>query len=51
MPPQGFETFARLIELVSQDESDRQVARKRWKHYADRGYPIARYDVGAVQRQ
>ena len=51
MPPQGFETFARLIELVSQDESDRQVARKRWKHYADRGYPITRYDVGAVQRQ
>jgi DNA polymerase-3 subunit chi len=49
-PPVGFETFARLIELVSQDESDRQVARRRWKHYADRGYPITRHDVASIQK-
>jgi DNA polymerase-3 subunit chi len=50
-PPQGFESFSRLIELVSQDEADRQTARQRWKHYADRGYPITRYDAGVAQRQ
>ena len=49
-PPAGFETFARLIELVSLDEADRQVARRRWKHYADRGYPITRHDVGSAQK-
>lgn len=49
MPPAGFESFARLIELVSTDEADRVNARGRWKHYADRGYPITRYDVGAAK--
>jgi DNA polymerase-3 subunit chi len=51
MPPGGFESFSRLIELVGLDEGDRSLARKRWKHYADRGYPITRYDVGATIRQ
>lgn len=49
MPPAGFESFTRLIELVCTDEADRAHARARWKHYADRGYPITRYDVGAVK--
>jgi DNA polymerase III subunit chi len=49
MPPAGFESFARLIELVSTEEDDRACARVRWKHYADRGYPITRYDVGSVK--
>jgi DNA polymerase-3 subunit chi len=44
-PPEGFEAYTRLIELVSTDENDRLQARARWKHYADRGYPITRYDV------
>jgi len=42
---EGFETFARVIELVSADPEDRQAARTRWKHYADRGYTITRHDV------
>ena len=41
----GFESFARVIELVSRDDEDRRAARVRWKHYADRGYPIVRHDV------
>jgi DNA polymerase-3 subunit chi len=45
--PEGFERFERLIELVSQDESDRLAARARWKHYADRGYAITRHDQAA----
>jgi DNA polymerase-3 subunit chi len=41
----GFESFARVIELVSHDGDDRQAGRARWKHYSDRGYEIARHDV------
>ena len=43
--PEGFERFARLIELVSLDEDDRLQARARWKHYKDRGYAIVRHDI------
>lgn len=41
----GFESFARVIELVSVDGADRQAGRARWKHYSDRGYAILRHDV------
>jgi DNA polymerase-3 subunit chi len=43
--PAGFERFERLIEVVTQDDEDRQGARSRWKHYADRGYAIVRHDL------
>ncbi len=43
--PDGFEGFERLIEVVTADEDDRQQARRRWKHYADRGYGITRHDL------
>jgi DNA polymerase III subunit chi len=43
--PDGFERFERLIEVVTQDDGDRQLARSRWKHYADRGYAITRHDL------
>jgi len=43
--PEGFERFERLIELVAQEDGDRQQARARWKHYADRGYAIQRHDL------
>jgi DNA polymerase III subunit chi len=45
--PLGFESFARLIEIVSQDPDDRAAARERWKHYASRGYAISRREVVA----
>ena len=45
--PTGFERFERLIEIVTGDESDRQLARQRWRHYADRGYALKRYDLAA----
>lgn len=48
--PEGFEKFERLNELVSQDEDDRQQARARWKHYADRGYAIKRHDVATREQ-
>ncbi|MBL0422075.1 DNA polymerase III subunit chi [Ramlibacter sp. AW1] len=43
--PEGFEDFERLIEVVTGDEDDRQRARRRWKHYADRGLGIVRHDL------
>lgn len=43
--PDGFERFERLIEVVTGDDDDRQQARMRWKHYADRGYVITRHDL------
>jgi len=42
--PEGFERFERLIEVVTADEGDRMQGRRRWKHYADRGYAIQRHD-------
>jgi len=45
-PPLGFESFARLIEIVSLDEDARASARLRWKHYSSRGYAIERHEVG-----
>ncbi len=44
--PEGFERFARLVEVVSaHDEGDRAGARERWRHYAQRGYGIVRHDL------
>lgn len=45
-PPAGFETFARLVEIVSTDEAERSAARVRWKHYSARGYEIETHEVG-----
>ena len=45
--PAGFEQFGRLVEVVGADDADRAPARTRWKHYADRGYPIVRHDLAA----
>ncbi|HZV92897.1 MAG TPA: DNA polymerase III subunit chi [Caldimonas sp.] len=44
--PRGYESFARLIEIVATAEPDRAAARERWKSYARRGYAIERHEVG-----
>jgi len=41
----GYERFKRTIEVVTLGDEDRQLARQRWKHYADRGYAITRHDL------
>ena len=43
--PVGFEQFQRVIEIVSTDEQDRNLARLRWRHYTERGYTITRHDL------
>ena len=45
--PAGFERFERLIEIVSNDESDRALARQRWQFYKSHGYPLVRHDLAA----
>jgi DNA polymerase-3 subunit chi len=41
----GFEQFARVIEVVTLDDADRQYARYRWKQYTDQGFDIVRHDL------
>ena len=48
--PAGFGRFERLIDIVSDDEADRRLARSRWRHYADRGYAITRHDFSRRPR-
>lgn len=36
--PEYFEQFGRVIEIVSTDETDRYLARQRWKQYAHIGH-------------
>ena len=43
--PLGFEVFPRVIEVVSTDLVDRNLARTRWKCYSERGYRITRHDL------
>jgi DNA polymerase-3 subunit chi len=43
--PEGFEEFARVIEIVDSDDAGRKLARNRWKFYTDRGYSITRHDL------
>ncbi len=43
--PAGFESFAKLIEIVSTADDDRAAARARSKHYANRGYAVAYHEV------
>jgi len=43
--PAGFESYARLIEIVSNDDAERAAARVRWKHYQSRGYPIQHHEA------
>jgi DNA polymerase III subunit chi len=43
--PEGFDAFQRVIEVVSQDSTDRAQARQRWKHYVQIGHTPTRHDV------
>jgi DNA polymerase-3 subunit chi len=43
--PSFFGRFERLIEIVSLDEEDRQLARGRYKFYRDRGYELQIHDM------
>jgi len=43
--PPFFERHERLLEIVSQDDAERQAGRARFKFYRDRGYAIRNHDL------
>jgi DNA polymerase-3 subunit chi len=43
-PPEGFESFERVVEIVSTEAADRSAARLRWRHYQSRGYPLESHE-------
>jgi DNA polymerase-3 subunit chi len=45
--PAGFEQFARIIEIVSEDALDKRQARSRWKQYAALGYKLTSHNLQA----
>ncbi len=48
--PPGFSRFHSLIEVVGQDDEDRNAARERVKFYKDRGYEIRYFDLSEHER-
>ena len=43
--PLFFSRFERVVEIVSQDETQRQQARERFKFYRDRGYDLHTHNL------
>jgi len=48
-PPPGFERFRMMIEIIGQDERDKQPARQRWMLYRQQGHTLKAFD--AVRRE
>ena len=48
--PAFFSRFTQLVEIVTDDEQDKQLARARYKFYRDRGYEIKNLDFTAINR-
>ena len=46
-PPDGGESFERIIEIVSAEGEERQRARARWRAYETRGWAI-KHHAGAA---
>jgi len=44
--PAAFSRFQRLIELVADDDADKEAGRARFRFYRDRGYEIFHHDLG-----
>ena len=45
--PPHFERFARLLEVVSATDKDKETGRERFRFYRERGYKIASHDLAA----
>lgn len=46
-PPEGFESFERVVEIVSTESADRSAARLRWRHYQSRGYKLESHEASS----
>ena len=49
--PIFFSRFTQLVELVSEDEQDKALARARYKFYRDRGYEIKNIDFAQYKSE
>lgn len=43
--PEGFEPFARIIDVVSVDDLHRAQGRERWRQYSRLGHELVRHDL------
>lgn len=43
----GFEAYQRLIEIVSDDDDDREAGRHRWRQYLARGCAPSKHEANA----
>lgn len=46
--PPFFERYPRLLEIVGQDDEERQLGRRRFKFYKERGYALGSHDLAAL---
>ena len=44
-PPTIFSRFDRLVEIVTDEENDLALGRKRFRYYKDRGYELVNFDL------
>jgi DNA polymerase-3 subunit chi len=44
-PAEGFESYQRLIEIVSVDADERDAGRRRWRHYVAQGYTPEKHEA------
>ncbi|AYD63536.1 DNA polymerase III subunit chi [Achromobacter sp. LC458] len=47
--PPGFDTFERVLEIVSDDPDDKQAARQRWRTYQNAGHTPQSHDLSRQQ--
>ena len=45
--PQQAENFSRIIEIVSGNETERDIARHRYRDYRQRGYELHNHTIGS----
>jgi len=45
--PEGFEAFARVLEVVSLDAAQKQAGRARFKFYKEQGFEVLHHEVAA----
>ena len=43
----GFESFERVLEIVGRDTNAADAGRRRWRHYAERGYAVVHHQGAA----
>jgi DNA polymerase-3 subunit chi len=45
--PEWFARFSRLLEIVTEDLQDKEMARRRFRYFKERGYSLDVHDLKA----